>query len=76
MVSRSALYSPPLSKLLAGLSGSTPYDRLKSALFVYVVITYTRKAYRHALARGVRDCARDAWLLLARVSMHLHASIC
>ena len=76
MVSRSALYFSSPSRLLNTLSGTTSYDRLKSGLFYYVVITYTRKACRHVLARGVQASIHDAWLSLARVSIHFYSSIC
>ncbi|KAH7925624.1 PLP-dependent transferase [Leucogyrophana mollusca] len=49
----------------------TPYERLKSALFFYVVLTHTLAAYRHLRARGVAHTIREFLVWIHRQTLLL-----
>ena len=49
------------------LSRSSAFDHLKTALFVYVLLTQCARARRHLRARGVVSTIRDLWHWLTEV---------
>lgn len=63
-----ALPTTYAKELLGPLLGaSTKLDIAKSALFYYLLVIYTRKAYWHLRARGVLASVKDVYVLVSQV---------
>ena len=60
--------SATLSDRVKALTVSSPLvEHLKTALFVYVLLTRLLKVHRHLRARGLRSTAQEYWTLLNKV---------
>ncbi|THH29265.1 hypothetical protein EUX98_g4921 [Antrodiella citrinella] len=45
---------------------ASTYDTLKTAVFVYLLLTQTLKAHRHLRARGIRTTVKELWQWASR----------
>ncbi|KAJ2922577.1 hypothetical protein H1R20_g14529, partial [Candolleomyces eurysporus] len=53
------------------LATSTKLDVAKSALFYYLLLVYTRKAYWHLRARGILASVKDVYVLVSQFVVRL-----